>query len=64
MRVISFGKRHLPLAGGKLFIFRHLYAPLSTASFRRDEESVSVFYDPTFYLHTPLRYRTICVTLG
>ena len=64
MRVISFGKRHLPLAGGSCSFSDTCTLLLSTASFRRDEESVSVFYDPTFYLHTSLRYRTICVTLG
>lgn len=34
MRVISFGNRHLLLAGRKMLIFRYLYPPLSTASSR------------------------------
>jgi hypothetical protein len=63
MRAISFGNRHLPLAGRKMFIFRYLYPPLSSASFRHGPESVLVFYGTSFYLHTSLRYRTICVTL-
>ena len=63
MRVISIAKRHLPLAGGSCLFSDTCTHPLSTASTRRDEEIVSVFYGPPFYLHTPLRCRTICVTL-
>jgi hypothetical protein len=63
MQGISFGKRHLPLAGGSCSFSDTCTHPLSTASSRRDEEIVSVFYGPTFYLHTSLRCRTICITL-
>ena len=63
MRVISFGKRHLLLAAGSCSFSDTCTHPLSMVSLRHAEEIVSVFYDPTFYLHTSFRCRTICVTL-
>jgi hypothetical protein len=63
MRVRSFGKRHLPLAGGSCSFPDTCTLPLSMASSGAATKSVPVFYGSIVYLHTSLHYCTICVTL-